>query len=153
MIVADWQGVADRLLPFRLVSVRVWTWRRHRRRSPRPGRARRCRHRVRLGDIAGAIDVDSAHRAAEEPAQVHDRAGAVHGVATSRGSVMSARSKPNFPTWPERLNEIGLAVDRGRDPDPDPALKQVLANVSADESATAEDGYKLFRRARSCVAP
>jgi hypothetical protein len=38
-----------------------------------------------------------------------------------------------------RLSGIPLG-----DADPDPALQQEFADVAADESAAAEDGYKLF---------
>ena len=50
-----------------------------------------------------------------------------------------------LPDLGQRLDGVSLARVALCDTDPDAALEQEFADVAADESAAAEDGYKLFR--------
>ncbi len=89
--------------------------------------------------------MDPLHLRAEQPAQVHHRAGAVHGVADRSRIGDVGTFEAELPDLAERLDEEGLARIALGNPHPDAALQQSFADVAADESAAAEDGYKLFR--------
>ena len=107
-----------------------------------------------LGDVARAFDVDRA--ASSRPNTPHRLMTALapaNRVADAVAVGDVGLHEAELADLGERLDEIVAGADRARDADPDSALEQNFADVAADESAAAEYGHKLFRRARSWHRP
>jgi len=110
-----------------------------------------------IADMAGAIDMDAAHPASEHPAEIDDRARAMDGGpnAVRVGDVRRLRAE--LADLAQGLDDVGLARIALGDAHPDPGFEQEFADIAADESTAAEDGYKLFRPIdhgrRLCPAP
>jgi hypothetical protein len=89
--------------------------------------------------------MDAAHLRAEHAGEVDGRAGAMKREPDAGGIAEIGGDGTELPDLRQRLDGIGLARVALGDADPDSALEQEFADVAADESAAAEDGYKLFR--------
>jgi hypothetical protein len=98
-----------------------------------------------FGNIAGTFDMDLRHLGTEDAAEVHDRARAVDGApdTVAIGDVRYLETELSHLT--ERLNDIGLAGIALGDAHPDTAAEQEFADIAADKSAAAKEGYKFFR--------
>jgi len=96
-------------------------------------------------DIASAIDMDGSHLGTENAAKVHDRASASNRMADAFGVTHVSRNESELTNLTQWLDRIGLLWMPLRDADAHAALQQKLGHVAANESAAAEDGYKLFR--------
>ena len=97
-----------------------------------------------LGNIASPINMDGAHLAAEDPAQIDHRGCAAKRVANAVPVRDVGLLEPELADLSERLDEISVAWITAGDADADASLEQGLADVAADESAAAEHRYKLF---------
>ena len=84
------------------------------------------------------------HSLAENAAQVDDRGRALDGVPDARSIRDVSLFKAELPDLAQRLDKVGAARVAARNAHPDSTLEQQFADVAADESAAAEDGYKLF---------
>jgi hypothetical protein len=94
--------------------------------------------------MARAIDMDRVHLPTEYTAQVDDRGRTMNCSANAFRIGDVGPDEAELPDLAERLDDIGLARIALRDPDTNAGFHQEFANVTADESTTAEDGYKLF---------
>jgi hypothetical protein len=89
--------------------------------------------------------MDAAHPLSENTAQVDDSTRAGDG-ATNAGWVSDIGPREaELADLRKRLDDIRLSRVTLGDPDSNAAFQQEFADIPADESATAEDGYKLFR--------
>ena len=97
-----------------------------------------------FGNIAGAIDMDLLHFGSEHAAEVHDRARAMDRAADALSIGDVRYFEAELADLAERLDDIGLARIALGNPHPHTAAEQEFADIAADKSAAAEQGYELF---------